>query len=50
MKKWHVYFSDAPGSPATFKGTKADALKAARLYIRQWQLDAVIDRIEAVAI
>ena len=46
MKTWNVYFSDAPGSPATFKGTKAEALKGAKLYIRQWQLDAIIDKIE----
>lgn len=40
-----VYFSDSPGSPAFFKGTKADAIKGARLYKRQWQSAAVIDRV-----
>ena len=50
MKKWNVYFTDAPGSPAVFEGTKANALKAARLYIKQWQLEARIDRIEPQAV
>lgn len=40
-----VYFSDCPGSPAYFKGTKTVVMKSARLYIRQWQLDATIERI-----
>ena len=41
-----VYFSDGC-NPAFFKGTKAEATKSAKLYIRQWQLDATIERIEA---
>ena len=43
-----VYFTDAPGDPAYFKGTKTEARRGARQYIRQWQLDAVIDRIETL--
>lgn len=46
-KVYAVYFSDSPGDPAFFKGTKKDAEQGAKLYIRQWQLDAFIDRIEA---
>jgi len=40
-----VYFTDNPFDPAYFKGTITQAKKGARLYIRQWQLDAQIDRI-----
>jgi hypothetical protein len=47
-KIFAVYFTDNPFDPAYFKGTKTEALKGARLYIRQWGLDAKIDRIEAV--
>lgn len=43
---WAVYFTDNPYSAAYFKGTKTEVTKGARLYIRQWQLDASIDRIE----
>ena len=39
-----VYFTDS-GEPVYFKGTKADAIRGARLYIKQWQLRASIDRI-----
>lgn len=39
-----VYFTDS-GEPAYFKGTKADATRGARLYIKQWQLRAEIDKI-----
>ena len=47
MKTYNVYFSDAPGTPAKFRcNTKAEATKSARLYIKQWNLDAVIERIE----
>ena len=47
MKVYNVYFSDAPGTPAKFKcNTKAEATKSARLYIKQWNLDATIERIE----
>jgi hypothetical protein len=42
-----IYFTDNP-SPAYFKGNKQDARKAGRLYIRQWNLDATIDRIETI--
>lgn len=40
-----VYFTDNPFDPAYFKGTKSEARKSANLYIRQWQLDAQIDKI-----
>jgi hypothetical protein len=43
-----VYFTDNPNDPAYFKGTKAKARKGGNLYIRQWQLDAKIDRIETM--
>jgi hypothetical protein len=43
-----VFFTDNPFSPAFFKGTKTDAQRGARLYIRQWGLDASIDRIETI--
>ena len=47
MKKiYDVYFTDNPYSAAKFQAeTKREVEKAARLYIRQWQLDAKIDRI-----
>ena len=41
-----VYFSDNLYDPAFFKGTKTQAIKGAKTYIRQWQLNAVINRIE----
>jgi len=44
-KIFAVYFSDEPGSPAFFRGALTKVKAAAHLYIRQWQLDAVIDRI-----
>lgn len=43
-----VYFTDAPSYPAFFKGTKTEARKSGNLYIRQWQLNAQIDRIETI--
>jgi hypothetical protein len=43
-----VYFTDNPSSPAYFKGTKAEAIKGGKLYIRQWGLDASIDRVETM--
>jgi hypothetical protein len=43
-----VYFTDNPSSPAWFKGTKTEAIKGGKLYIRQWQLDATIDRVVTV--
>lgn len=44
---YHVYFTDNPYQAMTVKArTKREAEKAGRLYIRQWQLDATIDRIE----
>ena len=43
-----VYFTDSPTEAAYFKGSKTEARKGANLYIRQWQLDAKIDRIETV--
>lgn len=42
-----VYFTDGC-DPAYFKGTVADARKGGNLYIRQWQLDAKIDRIVTI--
>jgi hypothetical protein len=48
MKTWNVYFSDDPFEPATFRGTKAAAIAAAKLYIKQWQLDATIIKMEEV--
>ena len=49
MKTYNVYFSDAPGTPARIRRkTKAEATKNARLYIKQWNLDATIERIEEV--
>ena len=49
MKTYNVYFSDAPGTPAKFRcNTKAEATKSARLYIKQWDLNATIERIEEV--
>ena len=47
-KIFAVYLSDSPGSPAFFKGTKAEVKRSANLYIRQWQLDAVVDKIVEV--
>lgn len=43
-----VYFTDSPLYPAYFKGTKAAAKKSGNLYIRQWNLEARIDRIETL--
>lgn len=40
-----VYFTDNPFDPAYFEGTKTQARKSGNLYIRQWQLDAQIDKI-----
>ena len=42
-----VYFSDST-YPAYFKGTKTEARQGARLYIKQWQLNATIERIETL--
>lgn len=44
---YSVYFTDHPTQAMTVKArTKREAEKAGRLYIRQWGLDASIDRIE----
>jgi len=43
-----VYFTDNLSDPAYFKGNKTEVRKAANLYIKQWQLDAKIDRIETI--
>ena len=49
MKTYNVYFSDAPGIPAKFKcKTKKEAAWNARFYIKQWDLNATIERIEEV--
>lgn len=48
MKSYKIFLSDAPGDP--IKGrfeNKAEAVKAARLYIKQWRLNASILRITA---
>jgi len=42
-----VYFSDST-YPAFFKGSKTDARNGGNLYIRQWQLDAKIEKIETI--
>ena len=42
-----VYFSGS-GSPAYFKGSEKDALEGGRLYIRQWQLDETISRVQEI--
>lgn len=43
-----IYFSDNPSEAAWFVGTKSEALKAARLYIRQWDLNSTVTRIETI--
>jgi hypothetical protein len=43
-----VYFTDNPSFPAFFRGTRTEAEKGGRLYIKQWQLDATIDRIVTI--
>ncbi len=40
-----VYFTDSPNDPAYFKGTRTEAVKGGNLYIRQWGLNASIDRV-----
>jgi hypothetical protein len=45
---WNVYFTDSYYDHAVMKGTKTQIIKSAKLYIRQWQLDAKLERIEAV--
>ena len=47
-KVFRVLFSDVPYDPAYFYGTKKEALARARLYIRQWQLNATISSITEV--
>lgn len=47
MKVYNVYFTDYPWQAMKVKASSMnEARKAGRLYIRQWQLDADIDRIE----
>lgn len=47
MKIYNVYFTDYPYQAMQVKARSiTEAIKAGRLYIRQWQLDADIDRIE----
>jgi len=43
-----AYFTDNLNDPSYFKGNKTEARKGGNLYIRQWNLDAKIDRIETV--
>ena len=44
---YNIYFTDHPQQAMTVKArTKREAEKAGRLYIRQWGLDASIDRID----
>lgn len=47
MKTYKIYFSDHPYEPltGTFSSITA-ARKAARLYIKQWKLDAKIINVE----
>ena len=46
---YNVYFTDHPTQAATIQAAnKREAEKLARQYIRQWGLDAKIDRIECV--
>ena len=48
-KVYNVFFTDHPTQAATFSApNKREAEKLARLYIRQWGLDAKIDRVECV--
>lgn len=49
MKTYAIYLSDAPYDPikGQFK-SKAEARKAARLYIKQWNLDATVLSIEEI--
>ena len=47
MKIYNVYFTDYPWQAMKVKAANmTEARKLGRLYIRQWQLDADIDRIE----
>ena len=45
---WHVYLTDNLYDYLVLKGTKTQIIKSAKLYIKQWDLDAKLERIEAV--
>ena len=46
-RKYRVYFTDNPYSAMTCLAfSEGGARRIGNLYIRQWQLDAKIDRIE----
>ena len=46
-RKYRVYFTDNPYSAMTCLAfSESGARRIGNLYIRQWQLDAKIDRIE----
>lgn len=44
-QKWKVTFTDNPWDSAVMSGTKAEVMKQALLYIRQWNLDATVHEI-----
>ena len=46
-KVFKVILSDSP-SPIFFKGTRQEALAGARLYIKQWKLDATISSVQEI--
>ena len=45
MKKYKIYFSDYTETTGTAPN-KAEMMKQARRYIRAWNLDIKVDRIE----
>lgn len=50
MKKYLVYLTDHPFQALEVNARNlTECKKQVRLYIRQWRLDADIDRIEEVA-
>jgi len=49
MKKYNIYFTDFPWDPMKCEAINLyDATEKGWRYIRAWNLDAVIDRIEEV--
>lgn len=49
-KVYNVYFTDAPNDPVKVRcANKTQARAEGRLYIKQWNLKAKIDRIEEAA-
>jgi hypothetical protein len=46
---FYVYLSDAPGDPIKIKTTsKNEAIQNAKQYIKNWSLDATIEKIEYI--